>query len=89
MTSRMARIVHMGKLGGYAALLDGALIEIAGRMVWASADALADAARCGGIALSDLVIDTSDRAAAAPRCASPVTARAGAAWRPDRLPLAA
>jgi len=58
MTTRIARIVRMGKLGGYAALLGGALLEIDGHMLWPSLDAvMADVQRLG-IETAGAVIDT-------------------------------
>lgn len=58
MVSRMARIVHMGKLGGYAALLEGTLLELDGRLLWPSTGALSEAMRRAGIQPSDLILDT-------------------------------
>lgn len=58
MTTRITRIVRMGKLGGYAALRGGALLEIDGHMLWPSLDAvMADVQRLG-IETAGAVIDT-------------------------------
>ncbi len=58
MTTQIARIVRMGKLGGYAALLGGALLEIDGHMLWPSLEAaLAEVHRLG-IETASAVIDT-------------------------------
>nr|WP_222530455.1 hypothetical protein [Azospirillum sp. 412522] len=87
MASRMARIVHMGKLGGFAALLDGRMLELEGRILWPSATALNEALRRAGIASSDLILDT--RSTTSIKTAAPVSAPAAAAPRPGGLPLAA
>ncbi|SMF32984.1 hypothetical protein SAMN02982917_1623 [Azospirillum oryzae] len=81
MVSRMARIVHMGKLGGYAALLDGTLLELDSRILWPSVPALTEALRQAGITPSDLILDTRSPAA--------VSAPAAASHRFGGLPLAA
>lgn len=88
MASRMARIVHMGKLGGFAALLDGRMLELEGYFLWPSATALSDAARRAGIAMSDMILDTrSTTGPAGPSAA--VSAQLVAKPRPGGLPLAA
>lgn len=87
MVSRMARIVHMGKLGGYAALLDGALLEPDGRILWPSVSALTEALRRAGITPSDMILDTRSPAGVLP--AAVVSAPAAASPRPGGLPLAA
>lgn len=92
MVSRMARIVHMGKLGGYAALLDGALLELDGRLLWPSAGALSEAIRRAGIQLSDLILDTRSPAGITSAGITPAATVSGsAAVRPRSggLPLAA
>lgn len=86
MVSRMARIVHMGKLGGYAALLDGTLLELDSRILWPSVSALTEALRQAGITPSDMILDT--RSPAGVRPAAAVSAPA-ASHRPGGLPLAA
>ena len=87
MVSRMARIVHMGKLGGYAALLGGALVELEGRLLWPSAEALGDAMRRAGVQPSTLVIDTRSPAGTMPAAA--VNGSAAVPPRSGGLPLAA
>lgn len=87
MDSRMARIVHMGKLGGYAALLDGTLLELDSRILWPSVPALTEALRRAGIMPSDLILDTRSPAGIMPAAA--VSAPAAASHRPGGLPLAA
>lgn len=87
MVSRMARIVHMGKLGGYAALLGGALLELDGRLLWPSAGALTEAIRRAGIQPSDLILDTRSPSGVAPVAA--VSAAAAVRPRSGGLPLAA
>ena len=91
MVSRMARIVHMGKLGGYAALLDGALLELDGRLLWPSAGALSEAVRRTGVEPSDLIVDTRSPAVGKPVSAgaSAVSAAAVGQSRSGGLPLAA
>ncbi|SMH58515.1 hypothetical protein [Azospirillum agricola] len=59
MAVRIARIIHMGKVGGYAARIDGALLEVDGRMLWPSSAALIMDARRIGVEVSTHVIDTS------------------------------
>ncbi|WP_376960822.1 hypothetical protein ABNQ39_22775 [Azospirillum sp. A26] len=88
MASRMARIVHMGKLGGFAALLDGRMLELEGCFLWPSATALSDAARRAGIALSDLILDTRSTTGPAGPAAT-VSAQSAARFRSGGLPLAA
>lgn len=58
MTSRIARIVRMGKLGGYAALLGGALLEIDGHMMWPSLEAVVADVQRLGVQTAGGVIDT-------------------------------
>lgn len=87
MASRMARIVHMGKLGGYAALLDGALLQLDGCLLWPSASALTEALRQAGITPSDLILDTRSPTGARP--AAPVSAPAAAKVSSGGLSLAA
>lgn len=58
MAARVARIIRMGKLGGYAALLNGVFLEVEGRMLWPSASALIMDARRIGVETSTHVIDT-------------------------------
>ncbi|MBF5094390.1 hypothetical protein F1643_07730 [Azospirillum sp. INR13] len=87
MVSRMARIVHMGKLGGYAALLEGALLELDGRLLWPSAGALSEAMRRAGIQPSDLILDTRSPAGITP--AATVNGSAPVRPRSGGLPLAA
>lgn len=58
MATHFAQIIHMGRVGGYAVRLDGVLLEVNGRMLWSSAEALrTDVARLG-VEISDSVIDT-------------------------------
>lgn len=87
MVSRMARIVHMGKLGGYAALLDGTLLELDSRILWPTVSALTEALRQAGITPSDMILDTRSPAGIMPAAA--VSAPAVASHRPGDLPLAA
>ncbi|PWC86327.1 hypothetical protein TSH100_13375 [Azospirillum sp. TSH100] len=77
----------MGKLGGYAALLDGKLLELEGRFLWPSASAVGEAARRAGIVPSDMIIDTRSPGGVKPVGA--VSAPAAATPRPGGLPLAA
>ncbi|MGF7173290.1 hypothetical protein [Azospirillum doebereinerae] len=58
MAARVARIVCMGKLGGYSALLGGRMLEVDGRMLWPSAAALIMDAHRIGVEVSTHVIDT-------------------------------
>ncbi|MFD1627891.1 hypothetical protein [Azospirillum griseum] len=58
MTTRMARVVRMGKLGGYAVLLGGAMLEIDGRMLWPSMDAVMEMVGRHGMTVASWVIDT-------------------------------
>ena len=58
MAERIARIVCMGTVGGFSALLDGAMLDVDGVMLWPTAAALMTDARRLGIATSSLVIDT-------------------------------
>lgn len=87
MVSRMARIVHMGKLGGYAALLEGALLELDGRLLWQSTGALSEAMRCAGIQPSDLIFDT--RSPAGAMTSATVNGSAVAPLRSGALAMAA
>lgn len=87
MASRMARIVQLGKLGGYAALLDGKLLELEGRFLWPSAAAVSDAVRRVGITPSDMILDTRSPEPAGP--VATVSALAAARPWPGGLPLAA
>lgn len=87
MVSRMARIVHMGKLGGYAALLDGKLLELDGRLLWPSVSAVGEAVRRAGIVASDMILDTGSPNAV--RSVAAVSAPAAVTPRPGGLPLAA
>jgi len=88
MASRMARIVHMGKLGGFAALLDGRMLELESCFLWPSASALSGAAQRAGIALSDLILDTRSTTEPAGMVAA-VSAQFAAKPRPGGLRLAA
>ena len=87
MVSRMARIVHMGKLGGYSALLNGAMLELEGRLLWPSGRALKDAMHRAGIQPSEMIIDTCSPAAG--MSVTAVSAQASARFRSGALPLAA
>ncbi len=58
MTTRMARIVRMGKLGGYAVLLGGAMQEIDGRMLWPSMEAVRERLARHSMTVASWVIDT-------------------------------
>lgn len=77
----------MGKLGGYVALLDGALLELESRILWPSASALMEALRRVGITPCDMILDT--RSPAGIRPAAAVNAAAEASPRLGGLPLAA
>ncbi|WP_148219459.1 hypothetical protein [Azospirillum sp. B510] len=86
----MARVVHMGKLGGHAALLGGALLELEGRILWSSASGLTEALVRAGIASSSLIIDTRSPAGAGFGGVVGGTVREPAArFRSDARPLAA
>lgn len=91
MVSYMARIVHMGKLGGYAALLGGAMLELEGRLLWPSERTLGEALRRAGVQSSDLILDTRSTTAGMPVSAgaSAVSAAAAGRSRSGGLPLAA
>lgn len=91
MVTRMARIVHMGKLGGYAALLGGAMLELEGRLLWPSERTLGEALRRAGVQSSDLILDTRSPAVGKPVSAGapPVSAAAAGRSRSGGLPLAA
>lgn len=87
MVSRMARIVHMGKLGGYSGLLNGAMLELEGRLLWPSEESLKEAMRRAGIQPSELIIDTRSPVAGMP--VSAVIAQAAVRFRSGALQLAA
>ncbi|AWB07483.1 hypothetical protein A6A40_20875 (plasmid) [Azospirillum humicireducens] len=86
MASRMARIVHMGKLDGYSALLNGTMLELEGRLLWPAEEPLKEAMRRAGLQPSELIIDTCS-----PVAGMPVSAVSAAAvrHRSGGLPLAA
>ncbi|MDQ2104298.1 hypothetical protein [Azospirillum isscasi] len=56
---RLARLVHMASVGGYVAVLNGSLVELDGRMVWPTAEALLRDAAAADMAVSTLIIDTA------------------------------
>lgn len=77
----------MGKLGGYSALLNGAMLELEGRLLWPSGESLKEAMLRAGIQPSELVIDTCSPAASMP--VSAISAQAAMCFRLDALALAA
>ena len=81
----------MGKLGGFAALLDGRLLELEGRFLWPSVSAIGEAVRRAGMVSSDMILDTRSPGAVRPVAPviPPVSAPAAATPRPGGLPLAA
>ncbi|PWC33004.1 hypothetical protein TSO352_20815 [Azospirillum sp. TSO35-2] len=81
----MVRIVHMGKLGGYAALLGGALLELDGRILWPSVKTLTDAAQRAGIGVCDQILDTRSVTDGATTAAAPLS---GGAEPRQPLPMA-
>lgn len=56
---RLARLIRMASVGGYMAVHNGSLVELDGRMIWPTAEALIRDAEAAGIPVSTLVIDTS------------------------------
>lgn len=56
---RLARLIRMASVGGYMAVRNDTLVELGGRMIWPTAEALIRDAEAAGIPVSTLVIDTS------------------------------
>ena len=56
---RLARLIRMASVGGYMAVHNDTLVELCGRMIWPTAEALIRDAEAAGIPVSTLVIDTS------------------------------
>lgn len=56
---RLARLIYMASVGGYMAVRDATLLELGGRMVWPTADALIRDAVAAGVPVSSHVINTA------------------------------
>ncbi|GAA4248729.1 hypothetical protein GBZ26_08745 [Azospirillum formosense] len=56
---RLARLIYMASVGGYMAVREGTLVQLNGRMVWPTADALIRDAAAAGVPVSSHVINTA------------------------------
>lgn len=56
---RLARLIYMASVGGYVAMREGTLVQLDGRMVWPTADALIRDAAAAGVPVSSHVINTA------------------------------
>ncbi|AIB10758.1 hypothetical protein ABAZ39_01725 [Azospirillum argentinense] len=56
---RLARLIYMASVGGYMAVREDSLVELGGRMVWPTADALIRDAAAAGVPVSSHVINTA------------------------------
>ncbi|NUB14592.1 hypothetical protein GAY28_19185, partial [Azospirillum brasilense] len=56
---RLARLIYMASVGGYMAVREDTLVELGGRMVWPTADALIRDAAAAGVPVSSHVINTA------------------------------
>ncbi|AWJ84416.1 hypothetical protein TSH58p_13265 [Azospirillum sp. TSH58] len=58
-TARLARLIFMASVGGYMAVHEDTLVQLDGRMVWPTADALIRDAAAAGVQVSSHVINTA------------------------------
>ncbi|CAO3376514.1 hypothetical protein [Azospirillum argentinense] len=58
-TARLARLIFMASVGGYMAVHEDTLMQLNGRMVWPTADALIRDAAAAGVPVSSHVINTA------------------------------
>ncbi|WP_175426402.1 hypothetical protein [Azospirillum brasilense] len=58
-TVRLARLIFMASVGGYMAVHEDTLMQLDGRMVWPTADALIRDAAAAGVPVSSHVINTA------------------------------
>ncbi|NUB08770.1 hypothetical protein FW320_21630 [Azospirillum sp. Vi22] len=56
---RLARLIYMASVGGYMAVREDTLVQLDGRMVWPTADALIRDAAAAGVPVSSHVINTA------------------------------
>lgn len=56
---RLARLIYMASVGGYMAVREDTLMQLGGRMVWPTADALIRDAAAAGVPVSSHVINTA------------------------------
>ncbi|MFC5355998.1 hypothetical protein [Azospirillum himalayense] len=56
---RLARLIYMASVGGYMAVRENTLVQLDGRMVWPTADALIRDAAAAGVPVSSHVINTA------------------------------
>ncbi|UKJ73548.1 hypothetical protein [Azospirillum brasilense] len=56
---RLARLIYMASVGGYIAVREDTLVQLDGRMVWPTADALIRDAAAAGVPVSSHVINTA------------------------------
>lgn len=56
---RLARLIYMASVGGYMAVRGDTLVQLDGRMVWPTADALIRDAAAAGVPVSSHVINTA------------------------------
>ncbi|QCN95099.1 hypothetical protein D3093_07470 [Azospirillum argentinense] len=56
---RLARLIYMASVGGYMAVREDTLVELGGRMVWPTAEALIRDAAAVGVPVSSHVINTA------------------------------
>ncbi|WP_162801331.1 hypothetical protein [Azospirillum brasilense] len=57
--ARLARLIYMASVGGYMAVHEDTLVQLNGRMVWPTADALIRDAAAAGVPVSSHVINTA------------------------------
>ncbi|WP_353857979.1 hypothetical protein [Azospirillum formosense] len=57
--ARLARLIFMASVGGYMAVREDTLVQLNGRMVWPTADALIRDAEAAGVPVSSHVINTA------------------------------
>lgn len=73
MAGKMAQIIRLGGVDGFAAVVNGSLLELGTRCLWPTAEALRRDAEREGVATSPYIIDTR------PVLSRPVIARRAAA----------
>ncbi|WP_211109108.1 hypothetical protein [Azospirillum tabaci] len=56
---RLARLIYMASVGGYMAVRGDTLVQLDGRMLWPTADALIRDAAAAGVPVSSHVINTA------------------------------
>ena len=56
---RLARLIRMASVGGYIAVHNDTLVELDGRVLWPTAEALIRDASAAGVPVSTYVIDTA------------------------------